>query len=67
MLTTAEAAERLGFKSKRSISLLCRQGIIKGEKRGRDWFVSEDEIERYRKERRPAHRPKGEAGTQKGS
>jgi excisionase family DNA binding protein len=56
MLTTKDAAERLGIKP-RSVARLIQRKIMKAEKRGRDWFVSEEEIERYKRERRPAHRP----------
>ena len=56
-LTTAEAAQRLGIKP-RSVSLLLRQGMLQGVKRGRDWFIEETEVERYKAERKPAHRPR---------
>ena len=56
MLTTHEAAERLGIKP-RSVVALIRRGRLAAEKRGRDWFVEAAEVERYKSERLPAHRP----------
>ncbi len=49
MLTLAEAAARLGIQP----DVLRRQihrGKLKGRKVGRDWTVSEREVERYRRE-----------------
>jgi excisionase family DNA binding protein len=57
LLTTAEAAQRLGVLP-RSVTLLCRRGILKGEKRGRDWMIEAEEVERYRTERRSVGRPR---------
>ena len=51
MLTLAEAAERLGLHP----DVLRRQihrGKLKAKKMGRDWFVSEREVERYARENR---------------
>ena len=59
MLTTAEAAERLEIKP-RSVVQLIRRDLIQATKRGRDFHIAEQEIERYLAERRPAHRPKAE-------
>lgn len=56
MLTTAEAAEQLHI-TKRSVARLCKRGTIKAELRGRDYWIEDSEVERYAKERRPAHRP----------
>lgn len=56
MLTTREAADRLGLKP-RSVVQFIRRGLIAAEKRGRDYFISEAEVERYERERRPAQRP----------
>lgn len=58
LLTTREAADRLGLKP-RSVVWAIKQGLIKAEKRG-DYWIESTEVERYRQERRPAHRPKGE-------
>jgi excisionase family DNA binding protein len=56
-LTTAEAAQRLGI-TPRAISLLLRRNILKGEKRGRDWMIEAEEVERYKAARRPVGRPR---------
>lgn len=58
MLTTNQAAERLGFTSHRPVVALIRRGVLHAVKLGRDWLIEEAEVERYRVERRPAHRPK---------
>lgn len=59
MLTTHEAAERLGL-SVRTVQAHINAGNIKAEKKGRDWLIEEGEVERFRAEKRPAHRPKKE-------
>ena len=56
MLTTAEAADRLGVKP-RSVVQFIKRGLIAATKHGRDYAIDEAEIERYERERRPAHRP----------
>jgi excisionase family DNA binding protein len=58
MLTTKQAAAILGFKSHRPVVALIRRGVLRAEKIGRDWIIEAAEVERYRVERRPAHRPK---------
>lgn len=58
MLTTHEAADRLGIKP-RSVVQLIRRGLIQAEKRGRDYFISTAEVESYEQKRKPAHRPTG--------
>lgn len=58
-MTTAEAAGQLGI-TKRSVARLCKAGVIKAERRGRDYWIEDTEVERYKEERRPAHRPKRE-------
>ena len=60
MLTTKAAADRLGITA-RAVALLIQRGILKAEKFGRDYMIDPVEVERYLKERRPAHRPR--AGT----
>ena len=45
MLTTREAAQRLGLKTTGAVRQLILAGRLQAEKRGRDWFISEDEIE----------------------
>lgn len=57
MLTTAEAADRLGLKP-RSVAWLIKRGLIAATKHGRDYFIDSDEVDRYQRERRPQHRPK---------
>jgi excisionase family DNA binding protein len=59
MMTTRDAADRLGIKA-RSVVWAIKKGYIKAEIRGRDYWIEESEIERYEKERRPAHRPRGD-------
>jgi len=54
-MTTSEAGERLGIKS-RSIVALIRLGLMTATKRGRDYAIARAEVERYAVERRPAHR-----------
>lgn len=56
VLTTTEAATELGIQPG-SVKRLCQREILKGEKRGRDWFISKDEVERYKRDRRAAGRP----------
>lgn len=56
MLTTREAADRLGIKA-RSVVQLIRREHLKAEKKGRDYLIPAEEVERYERERRPAHRP----------
>jgi excisionase family DNA binding protein len=45
-LTTPEAAERSGLTTT-YLSLLLRRGILKGFRRGRDWFVYSDSLEEF--------------------
>jgi len=56
-MTTAAAAARLGL-TKRAVSGLCKRGVISARKAGRDWWIEPEEVERYARVRRPAHRPK---------
>lgn len=60
-MTTAEAADQLGILP-RSVVQLIRRGLIRAEKRGRDYWIEEAEITRYAVERRAPHRPKQEHG-----
>lgn len=46
-LTTAEAANRLGFTVQHTRRLV-RDGIIEGRKLGRDWLLTESSVERHR-------------------
>lgn len=56
MLTTAQAADRLGINP-RSVVQLIKRGLLAATKHGRDYAIDEAEIERYAAERRPTHRP----------
>jgi excisionase family DNA binding protein len=49
MLTLTEAAALLDL-SPITLRLQVRNGKLAAEKRGRDWFVSQREVERYRAE-----------------
>lgn len=60
MPTTRDAADRLGIKP-RSVIWAIKRGLIIAEKRGRDYWITDGEVERYAVERRPAHRPKANA------
>lgn len=57
MLTTKQAAEQLGVDGRSVVKLISR-GRLRAVKLGRDWLIEENEVERYKAERRPAHRPK---------
>lgn len=56
MLTTKQAADRLGIK-RQSVSIFIKRGYIRAEKYGRDYLIEESEIERYGRERLPRNRP----------
>lgn len=56
MLTTAEAADRLGLTA-RSVARLIKQERIAASKYGRDYLIDETEVVRYATERRPPGRP----------
>ncbi len=56
-MTTADAADRLGIKP-RSVVQLIRRGLLAAEKRGRDYWLTDAEVERYASQRRPQHRPR---------
>lgn len=55
-MTTTEAAAALDV-TRAWLWRLIKAGAIKAERRGRDWWIEPEEVERYRRERRPAHRP----------
>lgn len=48
MLSTKEAAQRLGLKSTGAVRQLILSGTLKAEKFGRDWMVDEQSVEEYR-------------------
>jgi excisionase family DNA binding protein len=56
-MITSEAAAELGV-TRAWVWLLIKRGTLAAEMRGRDWWIETDEVERYRRERKPAHRPK---------
>ncbi len=45
-LTTPEAAERSGL-TRVYLALLLRKGTLEGFRRGRDWFVYADSLEKF--------------------
>ena len=49
MLTLIEAAARLGLAAS-TLRVQIRNGKLRAKKVGRDWTVTEREVERYRKE-----------------
>lgn len=55
-MTTLEAAAALDV-SRAWIWRLIKEKKIAATRRGRDWWIESGEVERYRRERRPAHRP----------
>jgi excisionase family DNA binding protein len=57
MLTTTEAAEVLGVQPQ-TVTRHILRGMIQAEKRGRDYLIRQEEIERFKQERRRAGRPK---------
>jgi excisionase family DNA binding protein len=56
MLTTKEAAAVLGIQP-RTVTRYILRGLIHAEKHGRDYFISHDEIERFKQERRKPGNP----------
>ncbi len=55
-MTTSQAATYLGC-TRAWIWQRIKDGHIAAEKRGRDWHVEQDELDRYQREKREAHRP----------
>lgn len=62
-MTTAEAAARLKL-SRRAIYYLITSDPprLKAEKRGRDYWIEDSEVERYARERRGPGQPKRQQG-----
>ena len=58
MMTTPEAARYLGVTAPH-IRLLYYNKVLRGEKRGRDLWITMESLEEYQKNRRPAGRPEG--------
>lgn len=57
MLTTTEAATELGIKPD-SVKHLCQRKVLRGERHGRDWLISREELDRYKTDRKTRGRPK---------
>lgn len=57
MLTTTQAAERLGVTDVHYVRRLIKDGKLKATKYGRDWLIEEADIETYKS----AH-PRGDRG-----
>jgi len=49
-MTLPELARRLGLKSTGSLRAQIMRGVLRAEKYGRDWFVSDTEAARYERE-----------------
>lgn len=50
LLTTAEAAEILGVTPFAVVNAI-KRGSLPGVKRGRDWFIDEDDVQKRAKQR----------------
>lgn len=61
LVPLAEAAERLGVTA-HTLRQQASAGRLRAVKRGRDWYVTEAEIERYAREQRGRPGPKGGLG-----
>lgn len=57
MFTTTKAAELLGL-ARTTVQKHIKSGNIAVVKDGRDYLISPEELERFRREKRPAHRPR---------
>lgn len=58
MMTTAQFADRLGDGTQvETISKYCSTGRIKAIRIGRTWLISEQEFQRFVRDRRPKGRP----------
>src|SRR6185295_13950844 len=57
-VTTPEAALYLGVTAPH-IRLLYYNKVLRGEKRGRDLWITMESLEEYQKNRRPVGRPEG--------
>ncbi len=57
-VTTPEAARFLNVTPPH-VRLLYYKGVLRGEKRGRDLWITVESLEEYQKNRRPAGRPEG--------
>lgn len=59
-LRLSEAADRLGITPD-TLRQQIHNGALRGTKQGRDWIVTEHEVERYRRERRDRSTPMNRA------
>lgn len=57
MLTTTRAAAILGINP-RTLRAHIKAGHVKAEMQGRDWYITPEEVARFAREKRAAHRPK---------
>jgi excisionase family DNA binding protein len=57
--TTHQAAESLGL-SVRRVQALLSVGLLKADKVGRDWVISEEELQRFKQQERVVGRPSKE-------
>ncbi len=59
-LTLSEMAQRLGYKNGDGLRSQIRYGVLRAEKIGKTWVVTEEEYARYRDEHagRPGPKPK---------
>ena len=57
-VTTPEAARYLGVTAPH-VRLLLYNKVLRGEKRGRDLWITMESLKEYQKNRRPAGRPEG--------
>jgi excisionase family DNA binding protein len=64
MLSTKEAAQRLGVKTTSAVRQFILAGRLKAEKRGRDWWIDEEEIKRFEKLPRKIGKPKSNIDSQ---
>lgn len=56
-MTTTEAADYLGV-TRAWVWRLISEKKLTAQMRGRDYWIEQEEVERYARERRPAHRPR---------
>jgi len=54
-MTVQDAAKELGLSEQR-IRVLCKEGRL-GQKIGRQWLITYEELEAFKQLDRPSHRP----------
>lgn len=57
MITTTEVASLLGI-TPRTVQRHIKAGHLKATKYGRDFLITQEELERFKQERKPVGRPK---------